>query len=80
MHLLLSATVAIAALNTSVIGVPTPLDTRTNAVALDGIDCSPSEGICRTWNAGEENSCEDQIEENLATYVGGGPPPVEPLN
>ena len=45
MHLLLSATVAIAALNTSVIGVPTPLDTRTNAVALDGIDCSPSEGI-----------------------------------
>ena len=27
-----------------------------------------------TWNAGQENSCEDHIEENLATYVGGGPP------
>ena len=30
---------------------------------------------CRPENAGEENLCEDQIEENLATYVGGGPPP-----
>ena len=29
---------------------------------------------CRTWKLGEENSCEDQIEENPATYVGGGPP------
>ena len=36
--------------------------------------------VCRPENAGEENSCEDQIEENLATYVGGDPPPVEPLN
>ena len=33
-------------------------------------------GDLSTWNAGEENSCEDQIEENLATYVGGGDPPL----
>ena len=45
MHPLLSATVAIAALSASVIGVPTPLDTRTNVVARDVIDRSPSEGI-----------------------------------
>lgn len=45
MHLLLSATMAIAALSASVIGVPTPLDTRTNAVARDVIDRSPSKGI-----------------------------------
>lgn len=45
MHPLLSATVAIAALSASVIGVPTPLDTRTNVVARDIIDRSPSEGI-----------------------------------
>ena len=44
-HPLLSATVAIAALSASVIGVPTPLDTRTNVVARDVIDRSPSEGI-----------------------------------
>ena len=45
MHPLLSATVAIAALSASVIGVPTPLDTRTNVVARDVIDRAPSEGI-----------------------------------
>jgi hypothetical protein len=45
MHPLLSATVAIAALSASVIGVPTLLDTRTNVVARDVIDRSPSEGI-----------------------------------
>ena len=33
--------------------------------------------LCRPENAGEENSCEDQIEENLATYIGGGPPPYK---
>lgn len=27
-----------------------------------------------------QNSCEDQIEENLATYVWGRGPPVVPLN
>ena len=45
MHPLLPATMAIAALSASVIGVPTPLDTRTNVVARDVIDRSPSEGI-----------------------------------